>query len=154
MAIRTTQNHDTDLRCRLQIYVMKSVSWQSVRHRITTHICDAGFACFGLACIAILCTHAPLSQKTQLWHRIAMQATTFSIRTFQIRFQNLSVEGCTHTCDMTHSRMWHDSFIYVPWLMFICHRPHSWHRAAIKGIRAHEVQLEIVYVTEDSRVYV
>jgi len=103
-----------------EICAMKSVAWQSVRHRITTHICDAGFACFGPACIAILCTHALLSQKTQSWHRIAMQATTFWIRTFQIRFQNLSVEGCTHTRDMAHSHMWHDSFTYVPWLMSIC----------------------------------
>jgi len=32
-------------------------------------------------------------------------------------------------CDMTHSYMWHDSFVYVTWLIRICDMTHScvWH---------------------------
>jgi len=34
-----------------------------------------------------------------------------------------------HICDMTHSYMWHDAFIYVTWRIHICDMTHSymWH---------------------------
>ena len=34
-----------------------------------------------------------------------------------------------HVCDMTHSCVWHDSFMYVTWLIQICDMTHScvWH---------------------------
>jgi len=34
-----------------------------------------------------------------------------------------------HLCDMTHSSVWHDSFICVPWLIHLCDMTHSsvWH---------------------------
>jgi len=38
-----------------------------------------------------------------------------------------------HMCDMTHSYMWHDSFICVAWLIHICDMTHSfeWHDSFI-----------------------
>ena len=38
-----------------------------------------------------------------------------------------------HTCDMTHSYMWHDSFIYATWLIHTCDMTHSymWHDSFI-----------------------
>ena len=36
-------------------------------------------------------------------------------------------------CDMTHSYVWHDSFICVPWIVHVCGTPHSyvWHESFI-----------------------
>jgi len=38
-----------------------------------------------------------------------------------------------HTCDMTHSYVWHDSFTRVPWLIHMCDMTHShvWHDSFI-----------------------
>jgi len=36
---------------------------------------------------------------------------------------------CVHlssVCDMTHTYVWHDSFICVPWLIHMCAMTHSW----------------------------
>jgi len=38
-----------------------------------------------------------------------------------------------HMCDMTHSYVWHDSFICVTWLIHMCDKTHSyvWHDSFI-----------------------
>jgi len=38
-----------------------------------------------------------------------------------------------HLCDMTHSCVWHDSFIRVPWLIHMCDMTYShvWHDSSI-----------------------
>jgi len=33
---------------------------------------------------------------------------------------------CAHVCDMTHSYVWHDSFICVTWLIHMCDMTHSY----------------------------
>jgi len=39
------------------------------------------------------------------------------------------VTWLTHVCDMTHSRVWHDSLTCVTWLTHVCDMTHShvWH---------------------------
>jgi len=46
----------------------------------------------------------------------------------------LCVTWLIHTCDMTHSYVWHDSFLRVTWLIHTCDMIHShvWHDAPIK----------------------
>ena len=43
------------------------------------------------------------------------------------------VTWLTHMCDMTHSYVWHDWFIYVTWLIHMCDMTHSymWHDSFI-----------------------
>jgi len=52
-------------------------------------------------------------------------------------------------CDMTHSYMWHDSFIYVTWLIHICDMTHSymWHDSFI-------CDMTHSYMWHDSFLYV
>jgi len=44
-----------------------------------------------------------------------------------------NVPWLIHMCDMTHSYVWHDSFICVPWLIHMCAMTHSymWHDSFI-----------------------
>jgi len=45
----------------------------------------------------------------------------------------ICVTWLIHMCDMTHSHVWHDSFIYVTWLIHMCDMTHShvWHDSFI-----------------------
>jgi len=52
----------------------------------------------------------------------------------------LHAPSCIHICDMTHSYMWHDSFIYATWLIHICDMTHSQHTSGAWGAR---VQIQV-----------
>jgi len=45
----------------------------------------------------------------------------------------ICVTWLIHTCDMTHSYVWHDSFICVTWLIHMCDMTHSymWHDSLV-----------------------
>jgi len=62
-----------------------------------------------------------------------------------------------HVCDMTHSYVWHDSFICVIWLIHICDatHPYVWHDSSICVTwLIHMCDMTHSYVWYDSSIYV
>jgi len=56
-----------------------------------------------------------------------------------------------HMCDMTHSYVWHDSFICVTWLIHMCDMTHSyvWH----DSWRYVTIRRESTEITRSCRTY-
>jgi len=62
-----------------------------------------------------------------------------------------------HICDMTYSYMWHASFIYVTWLIHICDMTHlyMWHDSFIYVTwLIHTYDMTHSYMWHDSFIYV
>jgi len=63
---------------------------------------------------------------------------SFRFGTWLIHTASLSLSRCvgTYMCDMTHSCVWHDSFIYMTWLIHMCDvtNSHVWSDAFIRVI--------------------
>jgi len=45
---------------------------------------------------------------------------------------NICMTWLIHMCDMTHSYVWHDSFICVTWLIHVCDMTHIYHPCIIR----------------------
>ena len=89
--------------------------------------------CYDLCRVNVSC-HVNVSQNNWFAWRNAVKPLVltgylfgwFACTKWLIR---MCVTGLMHVCDMTHSCVWHDSFIWVTWLIHMCAMTHScvWH---------------------------
>jgi len=69
----------------------------------------------------------------------------------------IRVSWLIHVCDMTHSYMWHDTFVYVAWLIHVCDMTHLyvWHTSFTRVTwRIHMCDMTHSYVWHDSFICV